>query len=232
MKYLLVSIIAVCMLASVAMATPPPANGSYIGGWGMNPTKWQTATGSYSSGFALYDPLGAGGGAGWIVSWTPPTYDYIAYAPITLELWIEMYMIQAYWATSYQWHRLGNEAETVTFTIDGTVRSNEGCWVLCTKDPAYDPNFLTFQHNNGVGDDRNMRDIPITWRGRWGDGLDMGVDVVLPWTDLTWVGDELILAEITACDRWFQFEGSFDLVYHEADGYYKLVIAGCPTPSM
>lgn len=214
-----------------AGSTPvPPANGAYVAGWGMNPTDWQTATGTYNSGLALYDPDGLGGGAGWLTGWN--AYTYISYAPITLELWIEMYMIQTYHYTSYQWHRLGNHAETIIFTIDGTVSSNEGCWVLCTKDPSWDPNYMTFVHNIGVGDDRNARDIPLTWRGRWGDGHIIGDNVVLTWTGLDWVGDELILAEVEACDTWFQFEGSFDIEYHEADGYYYCALAGCPAPTL
>lgn len=231
MKRLVLALMLVAAFAFVVNATAPPANGGYSAGWGMNPTNWQTATGSYNSGLALYDPLGLGGGSGWIVQWSP-TIEYIDYDPITLELWIEMYMIQTYHNTSYKWHRLGNAPETITFTIDGTVESNEGTYVLMTADPNWDPNQLTFVENIGVGDDRNARDIPIIWEGRWGEGFTIGSSVQMPWTVLTWSGDELILDEITACDRWFQFRGTFDLVYHEADGYYYLVIAGCPSPSM
>jgi len=232
--------LAIVPATSVVAGQPedgPPANGLYGAGWGMNPTKWNDYSDSWSSGFSMYAPdPGHPAGAGWLVGWAPEVY--IQYAPITLELWIEMYMIQTYYYTSYQWHRLGDEAETITFDIKGTVKSNEGCWILCTADPLWNPDQLTFVGNMGAGDDRNARDIPIDWSGRWGHGLVNGTDPRGPgigpdcWGDLTWVDDELILDEVTACDRWFTFRGVFSLVYHEADGYYYLEIAGCPTPSL
>jgi len=78
-----------------------------------------------------------------------------------------------------------------------------------------------------------VRDIPITWRGRWGNGHAIGNNIVLNWIPLAWnLTNELILAEITASDRWFQFEGQFDILYHEPDGYYKLSLSGCPAPSL
>ncbi len=230
---LLIPLVALLVIPSLAagQAIPPPAHGDHIAGWGYNPHKWNAVSGSWTSGFAMYNPTAPElGGAGWVVGWDPLTY--IDYGDITLELWIEMYMVQTYQYTSYQWHRLGNEAEQICFTIDGTVQSNEGAWILMTADPAWDPNYLKFMGHIGVGDNRNMRDIPITWQGQWGHGWIPGVDVVMPWTSLEWEGDDLILAEIEACDQWFQFEGCFDLLYHEADGYYKLVIAGCPAPSL
>jgi len=233
MKRVALILMAVAVMAMIAFATgstpPPPARSPYAGGWGMNPTRWDSAFGTWSSGLSLYDPNSSGGG-GWVVGWNPTTY--ITYAPITLELWIEMYSIQTYHYTHYQWHRLGDLAENVCFTIEGTLVSNEGCYVLMTADPAFDPNYLNFEHNIGVGDDRNARDIPIVWSGRWGHGLAYGDSLVLDWTNLSWNQDELVLAEVTPCNNWFQFRGCFDLVYHEADGYYKLVIAGCPAPGL
>lgn len=216
-------------MAAPVYATPPPAHGGYSGGWGMNPTDWDSLTGGYNSGLALYDPLGAGGGAGWVVTWNPE--NYIDYADITIQLWIEMYMIQTYYYTSYQYHRLGDQAEHLCFTISGTVASNEGVYVLCTAG-ALDPNFLHFMGNIGVGDDRNARDIPIVWEGRYGSGFSIGNNVILPWTSLTWSGGDLVLAEFEHCDHWFQFRGCLDIFYHEADGYYYLDLEGCPVPQM
>lgn len=229
--FFLTILIAAIVFAGTAFAQvpAPPAHGAYPTGWGLNPNNWNSYTGSYNSGLALYDPTGVLGGLGWHVF---PGGAPIVYAPITLELWIEMYMMQTYWNTQYQWHRLGDAAETITFTIDGTVSSNEGLWVLCTKASGVDGNLLKFQGNIGVGDNNNMRDIPISWRGRWGMTHTIGTNIMMPWTALTWSGDELILDELDACDTWFQFEGEFDLLYHEADGYYSLELTGCPAPSL
>jgi hypothetical protein len=222
-------VILLALMAMMADATPPPTHGGYQSGWGMNPTNWQSQSGSFSA-MGFYDPNYTGGGGSWAVGWNPTTY--INYAPITLELWIEMYMLLTYEYTSYQWHRLGDAAETITFTIDGTMSSNHYQYVLLLAEAGWDPNYLSFQGNIGVGNDNNVRDqIPITWRGRWGDGLVVGENIVEDWHFLIWFCDVLILAQIPACDHWFQFEGSFDLLYHEADGYYKLLLSGCPTPA-
>jgi hypothetical protein len=231
LKKLIIGSILLLFLTIPAQATAPPANGGYSAGWGMNPTNWNNHSGSWSSGFALYEPTGGGGfgGAGWLVGWNP--YVYVNYAPITIELWIEMYMIQTYHYTSYQFHRLGNAAEHLCFTIQGTVQSNEGVWVLCTQG-TLDPDFLHFQHNIGVGDDNNARDIPISWEGRYGSSFTYGSNIIMGWTPLTWSGGELILDEFDACDHWFEFRGCMDLLYHEADGYYFLDLAGCPAPQL
>ena len=106
---LFASILILTSVAVMANATPPPAHGGYQSGWGMNPTNWENESGSFSA-MGLYDPNYTGGGASWVVGWNPTAY--INYAPITLELWIEMYMLLTYEYTSYQWHRLGNSGET------------------------------------------------------------------------------------------------------------------------
>ena len=228
-------------IVAISQVPIPPAHNGYSSGWGMNPTEWDSTSGSYYSGFAMYDPTGTGG-SGWIVDWSsaPSSYGYVTYDPITMELWIEQYMIQTYEFTSYQWHRLGDAAETITFTINGTLRSNESQFVLMTAESGWDPQYLHFEGNIGVGDDNNVRtNIPITWRGRWGDGLVVGVDPQGPgpayndyWANIGWLCGALILDEIPACDHWFTFEGTFSLNYHEADGYYKVVFAGCPRPDL
>ena len=230
---LLAVILAVAPATSV-LADAPPAHGNYHLGWGMNPTNWNSYTGNWTSPLALYNPLGPhGGGGNWVVGYDG-NYDplYIDYADITLELWIEMSMIQFYQNTSYKWHRLGRGGETITFVIQGWTKSNEGCWVsLIGGSEAIDS--LHFQHNIGVGDDRNMRaTIPIAWRGRWGDGLVYGNNIQLHWTALTVTGNDIDLAELNATECWYEFEGSFTLVDYEADGYYNLVMDGCPSPGL
>ncbi|GBE29654.1 hypothetical protein BMS3Bbin04_00676 [bacterium BMS3Bbin04] len=73
-------------------------------------------------------------------------------------------------------------------------------------------------------------DIPLTWYGRYGDGIV--VDDNEPWMlmihnpcgGMGWC--------IRKCDHWFQFKGVFDLPYHIDDGYYSLEISGCPTPGL
>jgi len=236
MKYLIASIMAVCLIAFAAQATGttplPPAYGGYNEGWGMNPTNCTSYTGQWSSGLMLFDPnLPYGGGGSWVVGWGTPL-TYVNYGDITLQLWIEMSMYETYWNTSYRWHRLGQGAETITFYINGYAQSNEGCWVSCTVTTPADTT-LKFIHNIGVGDDRNVRNIPITWWGQWGTGLTIGSNVVGGWHRLYWdnVGS-LDLAELAPGDTWYQFEGTFNLVQYEPDGYYTLVLSGCPSPGM
>ena len=239
MKHLILAVMMIAMLALVANATPPPAPPFGAGGadWGMTWYDWDNHTGSWSSGPALYDPNApALAGSGWVVAWNPTTY--IDYADIELELWIEMYMVQTYFYTSYQWHRLGDAAETISFLIGGTVVSNNGQWLsLMHQDP--DPmTHLYWRHNifgggtMGVGGSNNARDIPISWSYRWGTGLVVGTAQVFPTTGYEpYVPDPDIDFLIEdACDHWYEFRGEFDLVYHEADGYYSLTLEGCPSP--
>jgi len=231
--FLLTALIVTIAIVGTAFAqSSPPANGSYSAGWGMNPTSWTSYTGTWSSGFALYDPNApALAGAGWVVGWNPTTY--ITYAPITLELWIEMYSLQTYQYTSYKWHRLGNAAETITFTIEGTLRSNNGQWVSLMQGTE-DLTLLHFKEDIfGRTGAPYGYDIPITWQGRYGNGLVYGVNVLQGWTALTPDAEgDLNLGPIPSCDHWFQFQGEFDLAYHIEDGYYSLTMEGCPAPEM
>lgn len=216
--------------AITANATPPPDHGGYQAGWGMNPTNWDSTSGSWSSSLSLYDPNSGMGGGGWMVGWNPPAY--INYAPISLELWIEMNMILTYQFTSYQWHRLGTTGETITFTIDGTISSNNTQIVLMSPASGWDLTYMRFIQNNGVGDNQNARNLPLSWQVRWGSGLVVGEAIIQNWTNPYWLCGNMLLnmSGLPACDHWFQYKGTFTLNYHEADGYYKLMIAGCPYP--
>jgi len=202
----------------------------------MNPTNWQEASGGFSA-TGYYDPNHPGG-AGWVVGWNPTTY--ITYAPITLEVWIEMNMMLTYQYTSYQWHRLGDAAETIDFTIAGTISSNDRQIVLMSPSPGFTLSNLNFVENvfgvPGIGapGNENARNIPITWETRWGSGLVIGEQIVQNWGSPYWLCGNMLVSNsgIPACDHWFQFKGTFSLLLHEADGYYKLAIAGCPYPEM
>lgn len=250
MKRLILALMLVAMIAFMANAQSlpvPPAHGGYAAGWGMNPTNWDTAYGSYNSGLGLYDPGALMGGGGWYV-WSASPPGYIVYAPITLELWIEMSCIQTYEYLNYQWHRLGagDTNSDIVFYITGTVQSNEALWVSLTEKVGYDPLGLEFIHNNGVGDDSNMNPLlPISWRARWGNGLTPGLAVQYGFTAVSWTGTSpnrlitipdwwsgLGYGSMPACDHWFQFEGTIDLEYHEADGYYMTMYGGCPDPGL
>jgi hypothetical protein len=229
MKYLIASIMAICLVAFAAQATPPPAYGGYGPGWGMEPFTWQTTSGTFSS-WGLYDPNYVGGGDAWVVAWNPTTY--ITYAPITLELWIEMYCLQTYQYTSYKWHRLGDQLESVCFTIDGTIQSNNGQYISLTKGTdALD--HLWFRQNIFGGNTPSPApDIPIAWRARWGDGLVVGTGVRWGWDSVDPDPDDITILIDEPCDHWFQFEGCFEIAYHQPDGYYSLTMAGCPSPVM
>jgi len=229
--FFLTILIAAIVLAGTAFgqrasAYPPPANGGYNAGWGMNPTNWQTATGTFSA-WGLYDPLGGGGGAPWVVTWLPETY--ITYAPISLELWIEMYSLQTYHYTSYQWHRLGNQLENVSFIIEGTCQSNNGQYISLTRGTE-DLDYLWFRENIfGTSSPSPSPDIPISWEGRWGTGLTYGGGIVEGWHTILPDPDITVLIP-DPCDHWFQFRGTFTIPYHQPDGYYSLNMAGCPAP--
>ena len=241
-RYLLLVILAVTVPALVfAQALyPPPANGGYQPGWGMNPTNWQAVSGSFSA-WGLYDPLYVGGGDAWVVDWTDPlNVVYIQYAPITLELWIEMYSLQTYQYTSYQWHRLGNQAENICFSITGTIQSNNGQYVSLMKDQQELTNLWFVEDIFGrttygplpPSYPYTSADIPLSWQARWGRGLVVGEMVQWGWQAVMPDPDNLTILIDEPCDHWFEFEGCFTIPYHQPDGYYMLEMAGCPAPQM
>jgi hypothetical protein len=172
-------------------------------------------------------------GSGWIVDWSDPLNPiYIMYAPITLNLWIEMYAAITYQYTSYKWHRLGNNAETVNFIIEGTVQSNSEQFVSLAK-TVQDLTHLWFQENIFGGDTPSPApDIPVSWQGRWGTGLSIGQGTIKQdWTPLTPNPDvTLFINEV--CDHWFQFKGEFLVQYHQPDGYYNLNMSGRVAPGL
>ncbi len=227
MKRLVLALMLVAMVVLVANAlTPPPSNGGYNAGWGMNPTNWNAVSGSFSA-WGLYDPLYGGAGAAWVVGWGPaPTY--ITYAPITLELWIEMYALQSYHYTSYQWHRLGNAAENLTFIIEGQLQSNNGQYVQLMQGAQPLTNIWFVENVLGGSTPTPHPDIPIAWSGKWGTGLVYGAELV--WEGALTPDPDLTMLIPDPCDHWFQFIGTMVIPYHQPDGYYSLTMAGCPAP--
>jgi hypothetical protein len=243
MKRLVLALMLVAALAFVANATEPPAPpagyGTYLPGWGMTNFNWQDYSGSFSS-LGVYDPNYLGFGDSWVVGYgAGGTPMYIAYAPITLDLWIEMYCLQTYHYTSYQWHRLGNALETITFIVEGTLSSNNGQWVSLvgplmpqTMDKLY------FLHNifGGQSPAPPAPDItPLTWEGQWGTGLVYGVNVSVAWGPLTPAGSihqQISMLIPDPSEHWFQFRGTYTIPYHQPDGHYNLTLAGCPAPEL
>jgi len=237
MKRLVLALMMVAMVVLVANATAPPAPpwGAGHEGWGMTWYNWDNVSGTFSS-WGLYDPLyPPQQGAAWVVGWNPTAY--ITYAPITLELWIEMYAQQTYHYTSYQWHRLGNALEQINCIIEGTIQSNNGQYMSLTH--GTDPlNFLYFRENVLGGTSPGASaNIPILWYGRWGTGLIYEAGQVWPssgWNPITpgQYGDpgDITMLIPDPCDHWFQFKATFEIAYHQADGYYSLTMAGCPAP--
>jgi len=231
MKYVIASMLALCMVGLVyGQANPPPANGGYAGGWGMNPTNWETTSGAMDPTWGIYNPVVGLGGGGWVVGWGDPL-TYITYSPITIELWVELYALQSYRFTSYKFHRTGDSEEPLCWTIQGLIAQNHNSWVMLTKGA----NPLThLKFNNGVvggnaGDP--PADLPITWTTRWGNGIEFGLDIVANWFPAPWSGDD-IGYRIPKCDHWFEFKGCVGDMYHVSDGYYSLQIAGCPAPEL
>jgi hypothetical protein len=241
-RYVCFAILMITIPAAVFAVSnyPPPAHGVYQGGWGMNPTNWDAASGSFSA-WGLYDPLHGGDGDAWVVDWTDPNnLIYIDYAPITLELWIELYCMQTYHYTSYQWHRLGNQEETICFTVTGSAQCNNAVYCALTK-KNQDLTHIYFvedifgRTNYGPlppSYPNPTADIPIAWQARWGRGLMVGENVQWGWNTVVPDPDDLRISINEPCDHWFEFEGCFTIPYHQPDGYYMLEMGGCPGPEL
>jgi hypothetical protein len=246
----IVGILLWLMPAVQVHAVPPPAHGEELGGWGMNPAVWDEAGGNFSQ-WGIYDPTYGGDPLGWVTGSgyfgkykksASPAYQRCAAPPgisremmcdqISLELWVEAYMILTYESTAYLWHRLGDAGETITFIIEGTTQSNSEIHVSLM--PGTDPlTHLVFVEDiHGRSGSEYGSDIEIDWRGRWGSGSVCGQNILWDWQILTPEPSTgmLSLYGIAACDHWFQFEGSFTIPYHTPDGYYRLMINGCPIP--
>ena len=223
------------LLCSPVLADEPPEHEGYQAGWGMNPNNWESATGQFGPEFGIWDP-----GHGWVVDYEGGCHNpiYIDYDEITLDLWIELYCIQSYAFTHYQWHRIGNADEWIDFYICGIVHSNNGEWVsLMAGDD--DLGFLHFREDIfGRTGPTHGRDIPIIWRYAWdeydhfnetppqdpAEDIDCWSNIVTP--------DPNISFRVPKCDHWFCFWGRFHIRYHENDGHYQLVMAGCPAPEL
>jgi len=226
MKKLILVVTLLAIALSPALAIPPPAHGTYLGGWGMNPTNWDAQSGAFNAE-GIWVP-----GQNWAVDYdTNGNPIYIDYQNITVELWVELYAAQTYQYTSYQFHRLGNAAETLSFVISGTCASNNGEYVGLTQG-AEPLTHLYFRHDI-FGGTSGGQDLPINWTGRWGEGLTAGTGTVQDWETVTPDGNgDLFMLISEPCDHWFEFQGQVELPYHIDDGYYSLTIAGCPTPNL
>jgi len=235
LRKLTLAVLAVAFCAFVASAIPPPANGGYLPGWGMNPNPWDATSGNYYA-WGIYDPLAGGNPCfGWVVGYTTPGMApiYITYADISLELWIEMFMELSYEFTSYQWHRVGENAETISFCIEGVISSNHPQWVCLTeKNPAQPLSHLQFIEdifgNTGPMYGTN---IAIMWTVEYGTGAIPGLNTVYGPTPVQPDPDLCVLIEYP-CTHWFRFCGTFCLVEHVADGYYTLIMGGCAYPNL
>lgn len=229
MLRVLTVVLLVLFIATSAMAIRPPRYCDYDEGWGMCDVKWEFKTG-YWADTGIWNPAMRT----WIVGFEGcHTPIPIEYSDINLNLWIELYSAQSYRYLNYYWHRLGNEAETISFVIEGRIRSNSPEYVgLMKKDEDIDK--LYFRHdifnnvNAGV-------DLDIDWVYRYGDGLDPpDYDCDDPcWHNIEpgCRGNMFFFID-EPCDHWFQFKGSFFLPYHVDDGYYSLTIGGCPAPEL
>jgi hypothetical protein len=216
--------------AQASALNPPPAQGGYLAGWGMNPNNWDATSGSYTA-WGIYNPLYVGGGAAWVVGYGVGNVPiYITYAPITLQLWIEMYCLQTYHYTSYQWHRLGNLQENICFIVEGTIQSNNGQFISLTRGTE-DLDKLYFRENifGGASPGPPAPNLALLWQGTWGNGLVYGVTPVWGPNPITPNPNVTMLIDVP-CDHWFQFQGCFTIPYHQPDGYYSLTMAGCPAP--
>jgi len=223
------------LMASAVMAGPPPAppGGAYQGGWGMCPENWENRYGSFEVE-GIWRP-----GHDWVVGYTGECHDpvYIQYEPICLDLWIELYCIQTYHFTHYQWHRRGDQQETVDFYICGTVSSNNQEWVSLVKENQ-DLDRLHFVADI-FGNDHGESDIPIAWHYAWDSFDRLGGETppeprdISTWLDIA-PGDNGNMTFLIPdpCDHWFCWWGRFIINYHQADGHYQLYMAGCPSPGL
>ena len=225
MRKLTFALILIAALAFTASATAPPAYDIYPGGWGLTPCPWTNIYGSFSFwGIFDPDPLCYT----WNVSgYCNPGLVEIQWPTLTFELWVEMYAEFYLANTVYQWHRLGNSAETICFTIGGWIKSNSPQYILLGCDGGETVGFMYFREDiDGNLGSAYGSDLPITWEGRvWPYGTTPPSYLPL---EITTCGG--IYLEVPKCDNEFQFKGCFYLPYHVDDGYYSMTMSTLVTP--
>jgi hypothetical protein len=237
-KPIVYSLAIALLIATSVMADAPPAHpeGTYQAGWGMCPVNWENRYGSFQAD-GIWRP-----GHNWVVGYEGDcnqTPIYIQYDPICLDLWIELYCMQTYEFTNYEWHRIGDQHEDVTFYICGIVSSNNPEWVGLVR-ASQDLDRLHFM-GDIFGNDHGESDISIDWHYAWGsydrpggetppDPRNLNNDC---WHDICPGNNGNMYFQIPeVCDHWFCWKGEFTIAYHQADGHYQLHMAGCPAPGM
>jgi hypothetical protein len=183
-------------------------------GYGYDCTNWEQYSDPWSSGEIIYDPLGAGGGAAWLVC--PGCTEYVTWPPLDIELWIEMECVLTWDETQVDIHR-ASDYEDFYLYFDGTSACNNGQYIITTPPSGGSLDVLPFVEDifgrtTGYG-----TDIPLTWEV----SVDGGA-----WTALTDdEGDKYFLVD--ACDHSFRIRVLVDMAYHQEDGYYHLGGEGC-----
>jgi len=244
MKRLILALMVVSAIAMIAWADEPPAPpvGSGIpgtAGWGYCAVAWTDISGTWGPVFALYPTGGSGGGAWRVYDQVTGVYiGGINYAPIYIDLWVELYMVNSYRYTTYAYHRIGNElTSTLAITIQGLIQSNHAMTVSLVGPSTETMNVLHFRHdalNRVNGAVIYGSDLPITWYGRYGLGSEYGTGVQWGWNAITptVTPPQLVSMLIPACDHWYEFQGAVLIPYHIDDGHYELTLAGCPGPEL
>ena len=216
------------LLAGPALAGPPPAHGGYPGGWGNNPTKWDDCTGFYQD-WALYDASTPPSCAGWNVFEGGVLQGRAFVAPMSIQLWVELYAEMTIYMTHTQFHQLGGDGDDFTFYFGGVVASNNS-QQICVTGNGMPLTHLRFQHDIFGNEDPYASNWAVSYYIASGQGNDPPPpESINQWTSIE-PEQGRFCWEFPKCDWWFWIKGHFCIEYHEHDGYYLLSLLICPMP--
>jgi len=226
MKYLIASIMAICLVAFAAYALPPADYPPALG-WGRDCSDWTVYSIPMPLVEAIYDPLGLGSGHGFHLC--PGCTQEIPWPALDVQMWIEMECTFSFDETAADIH-LASYYDDFCVDFRGHMNCNSGQWIIVNHPPGQSLDAIPFVEDifgriNGEDGRQYGTAIGTSWHyildgsGPWsmtpGEGTDLG--------------DYMFLIE-EPCAGNFTIELCFDMNPHQADGYYTWGPGGylCP----
>lgn len=225
-RYIIVSIVALAMIAPMTMAADPPDDP-----WGTPPTLWGTDCDDwigYYNPFTTPDLIYRPGEGYYVCGDT--LYDW---PDFQIDVFFELEIMVHFDWTLVQVHRVSNY-DSVEIVIGGWIEQNGGNYIIMTTAGMVDPNGVPFNLNqlNFIEDvlGRNPPSgsgtpIPVTW---WYSL----VSATGPWCPMDPDPPDYVFLVPDPCTHEFWIRIVLFPYWHQEDGWYKLGGEFCPLANL